>query len=196
MTLGAGQSVTVNVSFNPVVPRVASGTVRPRDLLPASITDTLTIATSAGNPVTVTLLGGVKPHVRFINPNDPSAAPVVTLCQSGDQFVVTFSAYDPNTNLTRAVYQFKDSSGRNIGAAITVDNLGSVLQQQGIREGQSFTLVQRFAGANDNRNVSTVEVTIFDEEGSDTATSTPLGTNCGGVAAQSRRLSLPLIKRR
>lgn len=196
VTLGAGQSVTINVSFNPVVPRVATGAVRLRDLLPASITDTLTITTSAGNPVTITLLGTVKPRVRLINPTDPSAAPVVTLCQSGDQFIVTFSAYDPNTNVTRAVYQFKDSAGRNVGSPLSVD-LGSVLQQQGIQEGQSFTLVQRFSGANDNRNVATVEVTIFDDDGgSDTATSTPIGSNCNGVAAQSRRVELPLIKRR
>jgi len=117
----------------------------------------------------------------------------VTLCQSGDQFIVTFSAYDPNTNLTRAVYQFKDSSGRNVGAPITVDNLGSVLQQQGIQQGQSFTLVQRFNGANDNRNVATVEVTIFDGENSDTATSTVIGSNCGSAAAQSRRLVIEAV---
>jgi Abnormal spindle-like microcephaly-assoc'd, ASPM-SPD-2-Hydin len=194
VTLGANQSVTVNVSFNPVIPRVTSGQVRPRDLLPESINETLTIATSAGSPVTITLIAGVKPHIRLINPADPSAAPVVTLCQSGDQFVVTFSAYDANTNLTRAVYQFKDSSGRNVGAPITVDNLGSALQQQGIQQGQSFTLVQRFSGANDNKNVSTVDVTIFDEEGSDTATSTPLGSNCSGVtAAPSRPLVLDAL---
>lgn len=188
VTLGAGQSVTINVSFNPVIPRVATGQVRPRDLLPASFTDVLTINTSAGSPVTINLIASVKPRIHLINPADPNAAPVVTLCQSGDQFIVTFSAYDPNTNLTRAIYQFKDSSGRNIGAPITVDNLGSVLQQQGIQQGQSFTLVQRFNGANDNRNVATVEVTIFDEESSDTATSTVIGSNCGSVAAQSRRV--------
>ncbi|MEN3334065.1 MAG: large repetitive protein, partial [Blastocatellia bacterium] len=70
VTLGGGQSVTINVSFNPVIPRVASGQVRPRDLLPASINDTLTINTSTGSPVTITLIGGVKPRIRFIDPND------------------------------------------------------------------------------------------------------------------------------
>ena len=188
-TLGAGQSVTVNVSFNPVIPRVAGGQARPRDLLPSDITETLTVATSVGSPVTLTLIAGVKPHVRLISPTDPSAAPVVTLCKSGDQFVVTFSAYDANTNVSRAVYQFKDGSGRSVGAAIAVD-LAAALQQQGIRAGQSFTLTQRFMGANDNQNVATVEVTVFDEEGSDTATSSPLGSNCGGAAQQLRRLAL------
>ena len=177
VTLAGGQSATINVSFNPVIPRVAGGQVRPRNLLPASINDTLTLNTSGG-PVTVTLLGSVKPRIRFINPDDPSAAPVVTLCQSGDQFVVTFSAFDANTNLSRAVYQFKNSQGRNVGSPITINDLGSVLQQEGIQEGQSFTLTQRFSGANDNRNVATVEVMIFDGESSDVATSSTLGSNC------------------
>jgi hypothetical protein len=192
VSVPAGGSVTFTVSFNPVIPRVASGAVRPRDLLPASITDTLTIGTSSG-PVSLTVLGAVKPPIRFINPTDPSAQPVVTLCKSGDEFIVTFSAYDSNTNLTRAVYQFKDSQGRNVGAPVNVDNLGSVLQQQGIQQGQSFTLTQRFKGANDNNNVSTVEVTIFDGESSDTATSTPLGSNCSGVTAQSRRVTVESV---
>ncbi|MEN3336267.1 MAG: hypothetical protein V7641_5632, partial [Blastocatellia bacterium] len=165
----------------------------PRDLLPASINDTLTINTSTGSPVTITLIGGVKPRIRFIDPNDPSAAPVITLCKSGDEFLVTFSAYDANTNLSRAVYQFKDSAGRNVGLPITVDNLGSVLQQEGIQQGQSFTLTQRFTGANDNKNVATVEVTIFDEEASDTATSSALGSNCSSVALQSRRVMSAMI---
>jgi hypothetical protein len=190
VTLGGGQSVTINVAFNPVIPRVATGQVRPRDLLPASINDTLTINTSTGGPVTITLLGGVKPRIRFINPNDPSAAPVITLCKSGDEFLVTFSAYDANTNLSRAVYQFKNSSGGNVGAPITVNNLGSALQQQGIQQGQSFTLTQHFTGANANQNVATVEVTIFDDDGaSDTATSSALGSNCSGMSLQSRRVT-------
>ncbi|MFL6216137.1 MAG: choice-of-anchor D domain-containing protein [Blastocatellia bacterium] len=182
LSVPAGGSVTFTVSFNPVIPRVAGGTVRPRDLLPASITDTLTITTNT-TPVTLTVLGAVKPPIRFINPTDPSAAPVITLCKNGDEFVVTFSAYDSNTNLSRAVYQFKDSQGRNVGAPITVDNLGSILQQQGIQQGQSFTLTQRFTGANDNKSVATVEVTIFDGETSDTATSSALGSNCSSSAS-------------
>lgn len=185
VTLGGGQSVTVNVAFNPVIPRVATGQVRPRDLLPNDITDTLTLTPNTGSPISITLIGGVKPAIRFINPTDPNAAPVLTLCQSGDQFLVTFSAFDSNLNLSRAIYQFKDNSGRNVGDPITVDNLAGVLQTEGIQKGQSFTLTQRFSGANDNRRVSTVEVTIFDGEGSDTATSSPLGSNCSGVALQA-----------
>jgi len=192
VTVGGGQSVTISVSFNPVIPRVATGQVRPRDLLPSSINDTLTLATSAGSPITITLIGGVKPRIRFIDPNDPNAAPVVTLCKSADEFLVTFSAFDANTNLSRAVYQFKDSAGRNIGPSITIDNLGSVLQQQGIQLGQSFTLTQRFSGANDNKNVSTVVVTIFDDESSDTATSSAIGANCSSAAVQSHRAALEM----
>jgi hypothetical protein len=67
------------------------------------------------------------------------------------------------------------------------------LQQEGIQQGQSFTLTQRFNGANDNDKVSTVEVTIFDGETSDTATSTPLGSNCSGVTAQSRTLKVESV---
>ena len=66
-------------------------------------------------------------------------------------------------------------------------NLASVLQQQGIQQGQSFTLTQHFTGANDNKSVATVEVTIFDGESSNTATSSALGSNCSSSASLQSR---------
>ena len=174
--VGAGMSQVISVQFNPVIPPVGGLP------LPNDVTDTLTIQTSAA-PVTMTLIGGVKLGIRLIDPNDPRNAPQISLCRSGDQFVVTFSAYDSNTNLQSATYQFKDGSGRAVGQPITVNDLGSVLQQQGIKKGQSFSLTQRFSGASDNSSVSTVEVTVFDGEASDTGTSSAIGSNCSGVTA-------------
>lgn len=187
VTVGVGGSVTFAVRFNPVIPRV-TGSQQPSvsDLLPADITDTLTLQVSAGNPVTLTLRGRVKKGVKLINPTNPSASPLVTICRSDNEFVVEFSAWDSNLDVSRATYQFRNSSGSPIGAAISVD-LGQAISGRNIQPGQSFTVTQRFTGANDNRNVSTVQVTVFDGSGSSTAVSSSVGSACSSTSSQLKR---------
>jgi hypothetical protein len=186
LTVGAGNSVTFAVTFNPVIPKVAGSQPRVKDLLPADITDTLTLQTSAGNPVTLTLRGRVKKGVKLINPTDPNANPLVTLCRSGNEFVVEFSAWDANTDVSRATFQFRNSAGSPIGDTITVD-LAQALRERNIQQGQSFTITQRFTGANDNDRVTTVQVTVSDGGASSTAVSSPISSACSGTNAQSRR---------
>ena len=183
LTLGAGNSVTFAVSFNPVIPKVDGTSPGVKDLLPSKIEDKLVIEASAGNPVMLTLVGSVKKKVRLINPSDPSAAPLVTICKSGNEFVVQFSAWDSNSNVNRATYRFRNSSGQTVGQTFSV-SLDDVLRS--IQKGQSFTVTQRFSGANDNRQVTSVEVTVFDDGTSESAVSGAVSSSCG-AGAQSRR---------
>jgi hypothetical protein len=186
VTVGAGNSVTFAVSFNPVIPKVGGSQPGIKNLLPADITDTLTLQPSAGNPVTLTLRGRVKKGVKLINPTDPSASPLVTICRSGNEFVVEFSAWDANTDVSRATFQFRNSAGSPIGDTITVD-LNQALRERNIQQGQSFTITQRFTGANDNDRVTSVQVTVFDSGASSTAVSTALGSACSSASARIRR---------
>lgn len=186
VTVGVGNSVTFAVRFNPVIPKVAGSQPSVSDLLPADITDTLTIQASAGNPVTLTLRGRVKKGVKLINPTTPSANPLVTICRSDNEFVVEFSAWDANLDVSRATFQFRNGSGSPIGAAISVD-LNQAIRERNIQPGQSFTVTQRFTGANDNRNVATVQVTVVDGSGSSTAVSGSIGSACGSTNSQLRR---------
>jgi hypothetical protein len=194
LTISGGNSVTFTVQFNPVIPKVAGIPARLRDLLPDSIADTLIIQASAGDPVALPVSGAVKKGVQLIKPDDPSVAPLVTLCRSGNEFTVEFSAWDANTNVTRAVYQFRNGSNQPLGSPITVDNLDQVLSSQGIQRGQSFTLTQRFTGAIDNDRVASVVVTVFDGEGSTSAPSGQVGANCSStLQARSQTLSATVM---
>lgn len=185
ITVGAGNTVTFAVSFNPVIPEVAGSSPGIKDLLPSEIEDRLTIQVSAGNPVAITLMGSVKRKARLINPANTAAAPAVTICRSGNEFIVEFSAWDSNTNIDRALYRFRSSSGQPVGQNITVD-LGQVIRERGIQRGQSFTVTQRFSGANDNPQVASVEVTIFDGGTSESLVSGGVSANCS-TSAQTRR---------
>jgi len=194
LTIAGGNSVTFTVQFNPVIPKVGGTPARLKDLLPDSIADTLTIQVSAGDPVVLPVSGAVKKGVQLIKPDDPSVAPLVRLCRSGNEFTVEFSAWDANTNVTRAVYQFRNGSNQPLGAPITVNNLDQVLSSQGIQRGQSFTLIQRFTGAIDNDRVASVEVTVFDGEGSASATSGQVSSNCSStLQARSQTLAATVI---
>ncbi len=186
VTIGVGNSVTFAVRFNPVIPKVAGSQPGVSDLLPADFTDTLTIAVSAGNPVTLSLRGRVKKGVKLINPTNPGANPLVTICRSGNEFVVEFSAWDANTDVSRATYQFRNGSGGSIGDAISVD-LNQAIRDRNIQQGQSFTITQRFTGANDNSNVATVQVTVFDGGGSSAAVSSSIGSACSSTSSRIRR---------
>src|SRR6185503_6943357 len=157
-----------------------------KDLLPADITDTLTIPVSAGNPLTLTLRGRVKKGVKLINPTDPSANPLVTICRSGDEFVVEFSVWDANTDVSRATYQFRNGSGGAIGDTISVD-LTQAIRERNIQPGQSFTVTQRFTGANDNSNVASVRVTVFDGGSSSAAVSGSIGSACSSTSSRIKR---------
>jgi hypothetical protein len=194
VSIAPGQTLTYRVRFNPAVPNVvsktcAAGTLIADDVLPDQINSVISIAATGGGattPLSVPLTASVTKDVRLINPTDPSQSPLVSLCRSGNDFIVQFSVYDSNQNVDHASFEFTDSSGRTVGQVIDVTGLDQVISGRNLATGQSFTIVQRFSGAADNNQVAAVHVSVFDKDSSsDAATSGPVNAACNGVTSLS-----------
>jgi len=192
--IGPTESLTFRVRFNPAIPAVVSkscgsGNLSADDVLPDEVKSVISITASAAgvsNALSVPLTGQVTTDVRLINAGDPSAAPVVSLCRSGNDFIAQFSVFDSNQDLDHASFQFLDSAGRTVGQVIDVTGLDQAVAARNLARGQSFIVVQRFTGAADNSQVVSVHVTVFDKDGSsDAATSGPISSSCSGVTTQS-----------
>lgn len=192
--IAPGDTLTFRVRFNPSVPTVVSktcpdGTLIADEVLPDEVDSVINISMIGGGattPLAVPLVGKVTKDLRLINPNDPSQAPSVSLCRSGNDFIVQFSVYDANQNVDHASFQFMDSSGRAVGQALEVTGIDQAVSAKNLATGQSFTISQRFTGAADNSQVAFVHVTVFDKDGSqDAATSGAINVGCTGISALS-----------
>lgn len=188
VTISARGSVTFRVAFNPVIPGVVEGTPSVRDVLPDDVTDRLTLDADNGEQVTLTLFGRIKKPFVFIDPDNPANSPSARLCRSGDEFIVEFSAYDPNLNLSRANYQFLDASGRLVGGSIDVD-IQQAIAGRNIQKGQSVTVTQRFSGADDNRRVNAVQISVTDGETNRGIRATGVETGCSTTARAGASLT-------
>jgi hypothetical protein len=188
VTISARGSVTFRVAFNPVIPRVVEGTPSVRDVLPDDVTDRLTLDADNGEQVTLTLFGRIKKPFVFIDPDNPANSPRARLCTSGDQFIVEFSAYDPNLNLSRANYQFLDASGRTVGNSIDVD-IQQAIAARNIVKGQSVTVSQRFSGASDNRRVNAVQISVTDGETTRGIRATGVESGCSAAVQAGGNLA-------
>lgn len=194
VVIAPGETLTYRVRFNPAVPIVVAracgdGKLTANDVVPDNISSAITITTtSAGvsNNLSVPLTGKVAKELRLIDPDDPNQVPAVSLCRSGNDFIVEFSIYDANQTADHAEFRFTDSAGRIVGQVITVTGLSEAIASGNLATGQSVTLVQRFTGAADNKKVANVQVKVFDTDGSsDVALSGGVSSNCPSVSAQS-----------
>jgi len=200
ISLAPGESLSFRVRFNPAIPAVVSktcpdGKLTAEEVLPDTVSSVINISatgTGVSNTLSVPLTGKVNTNVRLIDPNDPNQPPVATLCRSGNDFIVQFSVYDSNQNVDRANFQFMDTAGRIIGQAFDVTGLDQVVAARNLATGQSFTVVQRFTGAADNKDVFNVQVKVFDKDSSDDAgISAAVSTGCVGVQSlESSRIIL------
>ncbi len=189
VTVPANGSVRFCVRFRPLFPPVAdtNSGLQATDVVPEEITSNIIFRVNSSQTLAVSLLGIVRAKAVFINPDNPRQLPVLSLTRSGDQFILRYSVFDPNLNVSRAVYQFLDGTGRAVGGPIEV-NLASSLDPLNLVRGQSFTVEQRFTGANSHPEVQRVQVTVFDGEGSTTAISSDIGSASAAVRLQSLRM--------
>ncbi|HSB11109.1 MAG TPA: HYR domain-containing protein, partial [Blastocatellia bacterium] len=197
VTIPAGQR-SFRVMFNPAVPPVAPRTsnLAANQVLPDVVTSTLNFTTGDGRTLTINLTGRVSTALQLIDPVDTSRPPDVTFTKSGNQFTLTYSVFDSNQDVSRASYQFLDSSGQPAGQPIEVI-LAQALQPLGLARGQSFTVEQPFSGASSHPEIAGVRVTVFDVETNVSATAT-LGAAAASVtgAAREQRVTLVLPRRR
>lgn len=195
--IAPGVTLTFRVGFNPAVPAVVNkncpdGNLSAEDVLPDEVSSALSIRSSGADTtpatLTVPLTGKVKKELRLIDPANPSNAPLVKLCRSGNEFTVEFSVWDANLNVDRANYQFMDSAGRIVGQVFDI-SLAQPIAGRNLATGQSFTVSQKFTGASDNSQIVSVQVKVFDADGStDGATAAQITTGCS--SAQSGRPAL------
>jgi hypothetical protein len=182
---GASNQQTFVVMFLPPGPPADRGSspLRAVDVVPSSFQSMLSFA---GTDKTVTFNAGARPGVQLIDP-------LVSICRSGDQFIITFHVYDSDkTDVSTAIFEFLDSSDKVIGVINNVDLVGPI-NKANIVNGQSFTVVQNTTV--DDR-VSKVRVTVSGASSSDQATSNGLQSACSASAqslSNGRQVTLPVL---
>ncbi|HXG68863.1 MAG TPA: HYR domain-containing protein, partial [Blastocatellia bacterium] len=167
-----GQKLKFRITFNPVIPAPAGRTrnLRADQVLPAVVTSRLTFRLDDGSAIMIPLVGRVAAGVQLTHPENPRRGPFVSFERVGDEFIVSYTIYDPNLDVTRATYQFFDGNGNPAQDAVSAD-LSSVVSNGDFVRGQSFIVVQRFRGAEENKGVVGVRVTVADSEASFAASS-------------------------
>ncbi|HKQ78748.1 MAG TPA: hypothetical protein VJ810_33935 [Blastocatellia bacterium] len=151
-----------------------------------------------GPPTEVRLTGLVTPQVQIVprdpkdNPTDCFNNPLVCITRAGDEIKVVFSAFDARLNVRRATFQFLDQyCGPGpvcglVGDPITIP-LEDAICRQRIVSGQSFSVITRFIGAASRPEIKHVRVTVFDDEGSATASTIPINAFDGAQGAPVSR---------
>ena len=170
--IGAGQKQNFKIRFNPLIPAVAKGTrgLSARDALPDLINSVLTFTQNGGAALRIRLVGHIDTALTLIDPVDPRRPPFIAFSRVEDEFIIEYSIYDSNLDVSKATYQLFDKKKRPVGQPITVD-LTALIRQTGFVTGQSFTIAQRITGAKNHPEIVGVEVTVSDGESSDTVTS-------------------------
>jgi hypothetical protein len=187
-TIAPGQTQTFTVQFDPAIPRRSKNSLplRPAasETLPNQIVSNLTISHDGCGDKTIALRASVTTRVRLIHPKRTAKRPRVTLERSGDFFTATFSVYDSNSDVQKAMYELLDGAGRTVGPDACCADLTAV--QSKYATGQSFTVFQRFDHANVHPDVVAVRLTVFDRDGaSETVTSDPITTIVGSQSVKT-----------
>ncbi len=189
VTLAPNQSATYRVTFTPVIPATAGRTsgLTASQVLPDVVTSQIAIVPQSGAPpLTISLIGRTPTAAQLINPqaSQPRKPALIAFTRSGNTLTVDCFVHDPNLDLDLVRYHFLDGSGRPVEAPSDVP-VAEAIQRSGLVKGQSFTISQRFSGANERPEIASVRVTIFDRESNDSATSGPVATAAAVVTSVS-----------
>ena len=165
VTIQAGGSQQFCLRFSAVIPALAGKAtgIAAADALPDTVTSTVNFRQNTGSVVSVKVLSHIDTGVIFINPTNPRKPPSIGFTRSGNDLTVSYALYDSNLNVTRAKYEFLNSTGQVVGDAIETD-LTDPLRALNLVRGQSFAVEQRFTGAQDHPEIVGVRVTVFDGE--------------------------------
>ncbi|MEW6130960.1 MAG: HYR domain-containing protein [Acidobacteriota bacterium] len=174
LTINPGQKAKFRVIFNPIIPtrnRAIRG-LPAIQVLPDTISSRITFRLSSGAGIEVNIFARLIKDVVLTHPEAPRRGPLVTFARVDDEFIVEYTIYDPNLDVNRASYQFFDKDGRLVQQELSVD-LAPLVSNGNFVRGQSFTVVQRFTGAKDNKGIVGIKVTVFDSESNVSANSVP-----------------------
>jgi uncharacterized repeat protein (TIGR01451 family) len=170
--ISPGGKQLFKIRFNPRIPAVQNRTtgLAAADVLPELINSVLTFIQNGGAPLRIRLVGHLDTGIALINPENPRLFPTIVFRRDENDFVIEFSVFDANLDVTKVTYQFFNKKTSPVESPITVD-LATLVRQTGFVDGQSFTISQRITGAKDHPEIAGVQVTVTDTESSDTAVS-------------------------
>jgi hypothetical protein len=165
--IAPGESITLRLRINPVIPPVAECRCGDRSQLRASevLPDTVRSLLSIGGLERVALTGKIDARVRLINPNPSQKRlpPLVELERlSDDEVAVVFSFYDSDNKGVVVHYDFFDSAGNPVAVDKSETDLSELTGN--MVTGQSFTVKQTFTNAR-GKDVGKVNVTLRDKSG-------------------------------
>ncbi|MEW6212611.1 MAG: HYR domain-containing protein, partial [Acidobacteriota bacterium] len=192
ITIGVGQSVRFCLRFDPLIPAVETSTnnLRAPSVIPDFITSACNFTIQGGPQLSVNVEGNVAETLMLINPDNPRKKSTVTFARSGNEFILTYSIFDPDLDTSRARYELLNSNGQIVGQPIEVD-LARAISETGLLTGQSFTVDQRFTGANSHPEITGCDLTVTDGEGSVSKRATSVSSS----ASLRRRGRLTLTPR-
>ena len=173
-----GQGRSFCLKFSALIPALAGRTtgLAAANVLPDTVTSSVVFRQNAGANVTVPIEARTTTGVVFVNLSNPLTPPEILFTRSGDELTVTSAVFDSNLNVTRAVYEFFDSSGQVLAGPFDI-NLSSSISSANLVRGQSFIIDQRFSGADSNPEVASVRLTVFDGETSVSASASLSGAS-------------------
>jgi hypothetical protein len=172
VVINPGQKSKFRVIFNPIIPIVNRETrgLPAIQVLPDVINSRITFRLNNGAAILVNLLARIDKDVVLTHPTAPKKGPLVTFARVDNEFIVEYTIYDSNLDVNRVAYQFFDKNGNPAQQELSVD-LTSLIDNSNFTKGQSFTVVQRFTGAKENKGISGLRVTVFDSQSNVSANS-------------------------
>jgi hypothetical protein len=182
VVIGIGERVNFCVKFNALLPIVpASATNIPATLVLADRTNSrVTFRVTRGTSFSVNTLVNVAGDLVLIDPENTRRAPVLTFERVGNEFVLTYSLFDANQDVQRMKVELLDANGA-VAASFDID-LAAPIRERNLIRGQSFTVIQRFTGANDNPQITAARVTVNDALTSVTGTANLTGSGSPGLS--------------
>ncbi len=195
ITVGVRQTVRFCLRFDPLIPAVQTNTnnLTAPSVIPDLITSRCNFTIQGGAALSVNVVGNVAETLMLINPDNPRKQSVVTFARSGNEFILIYSIFDPDLDTNRARYELLNSSGQIVGQPIEVD-LAQAISQTGLLSGQSFTVEQRFTGANSHPEITGCRLTVTDGEGSVSKTATSSSSSASVRRRGRLTLAPPVMK--
>lgn len=189
LTLQPGQSQTICIRFNALIPALAGKTsgLAASNILPDILTSQLIFKQNAGANIAIPIVARVATALVLVNLDNPRAPAEVIFTRSGNDIAVSYAVFDPNLDVSRAKYEFLDSSGQVVAGPFEIDLAGPVRSLNLVR-GQSFRVDQRFTGASSHPEITSGRLTVFDGE-------TSVGTASTASVAPASAAGVQLMNR-
>jgi len=195
LTLQPGQVQNLCAKFAALIPALAGKTtgLAAGNVLPDTVTSRIVFRQNSGANIAIPVLARVSTGLVLVNLSNPRALAEVLFTKSGNDITVSYAVFDSNLDVSRAKYEFLDSSGQVAAGPFEIDLAASISSANLVR-GQSFSVDQRFTGASSNTEITSVRLTVFDGETSVGAPSTSSATSTSAASVQSmnraRRVTL------